>query len=95
MFGTLPYDSPLPNQVKLNYPPIQQARQIAGSTSNGRHDPKSPSARCLHTVQEDTGAPSEGATCAWMAAEEATVCVHFLRCDKSSLTTCLSSVSSA
>ncbi|GFU74347.1 transposon Ty3-G Gag-Pol polyprotein [Trichonephila clavipes] len=23
MFGTLPYDSPLPNQVKLNYPPIQ------------------------------------------------------------------------
>ncbi|GFU62331.1 transposon Tf2-8 polyprotein [Trichonephila clavipes] len=29
MFGTLPYDSPLPNQVKLNYPPIQQARQIA------------------------------------------------------------------
>ncbi|GFX35726.1 transposon Tf2-6 polyprotein [Trichonephila clavipes] len=29
MFGTLPYDPPLPNQVKLNYPPVQQARQIA------------------------------------------------------------------
>ncbi|GFV48428.1 retrotransposable element Tf2 protein type 1 [Trichonephila clavipes] len=29
MFGALPYDSTLPNQVKLNYPPIQQARPIA------------------------------------------------------------------
>ncbi|GFT59498.1 transposon Tf2-6 polyprotein [Trichonephila clavipes] len=29
MFGTLPYDSPLPNQVKLNYPPIQQARKTS------------------------------------------------------------------
>ncbi|GFX27864.1 retrovirus-related Pol polyprotein from transposon 17.6 [Trichonephila clavipes] len=34
MFGTLPYDSPLPNQVKLNYPPIQQARQITGNRTH-------------------------------------------------------------
>ncbi|GFX89802.1 hypothetical protein TNCV_2246021 [Trichonephila clavipes] len=42
-----------------------------GSTCNGRHDPKCPSARCLCMVQEDTGAPSEGSTCAWMATDEA------------------------
>ncbi|GFX08843.1 hypothetical protein TNCV_1548802 [Trichonephila clavipes] len=34
MFGTLPYDSPLPNQVKLNYPPIQQ-----GATSADEGEP--------------------------------------------------------
>ncbi|GFY22027.1 hypothetical protein TNCV_3296711 [Trichonephila clavipes] len=34
IFGTLPYDSPLPNQVKLNYPPIQQARQITAHQSS-------------------------------------------------------------
>ncbi|GFW57543.1 integrase catalytic domain-containing protein [Trichonephila clavipes] len=37
MFGTLPYDSPLPNQVKLNYPPIQQARQIAVNKTIKHH----------------------------------------------------------
>ncbi|GFY36380.1 uncharacterized protein TNCV_3450831 [Trichonephila clavipes] len=37
MFGTLPYDSPLPNQVKLNYPPIQQARQIAVNRTTKHH----------------------------------------------------------
>ncbi|GFV97181.1 retrotransposable element Tf2 protein type 3 [Trichonephila clavipes] len=37
MFGTLPYDSPLPNQVKLNYPPIQQARQIAVNRTIKHH----------------------------------------------------------
>ncbi|GFW17126.1 retrotransposable element Tf2 protein type 3 [Trichonephila clavipes] len=36
MFGTLPYDS-LPNQVKLNYPPIQQARQIAVNRTIKHH----------------------------------------------------------
>ncbi|GFS57031.1 uncharacterized protein TNCV_4238221 [Trichonephila clavipes] len=40
-------------------------------TRNGRHDPKCPSARRLHMVREDTGVPNEGATCAWMAADEA------------------------
>ncbi|GFV92222.1 transposable element Tcb2 transposase [Trichonephila clavipes] len=37
MFGTLPYDSSLPNQVKLNYPPIQQARQIAVNRTIKHH----------------------------------------------------------
>ncbi|GFX74213.1 transposon Ty3-I Gag-Pol polyprotein [Trichonephila clavipes] len=37
MFGTLPYDSPLPNQVKLNYPPIQQERQIAVNRTIKHH----------------------------------------------------------
>ncbi|GFV74602.1 hypothetical protein TNCV_5130441 [Trichonephila clavipes] len=37
MFGTLPYDSPLPKQVKLNYPPIQQARQIAVNRTIKHH----------------------------------------------------------
>ncbi|GFV74420.1 transposon Tf2-11 polyprotein [Trichonephila clavipes] len=37
MFGTFPYDSPLHNQIKLNYPPIQQARQIAVSRTMKHH----------------------------------------------------------
>ncbi|GFV36207.1 retrotransposable element Tf2 protein type 1 [Trichonephila clavipes] len=37
MFGTLPYDSPLPNQVKLNYPPIQQTRQISVNRTIKHH----------------------------------------------------------
>ncbi|GFY31852.1 hypothetical protein TNCV_4201601 [Trichonephila clavipes] len=37
MFGTLPYDSPLPNQVKLNYPLIQQARQITVNRTIKHH----------------------------------------------------------
>ncbi|GFS83399.1 histone-lysine N-methyltransferase SETMAR [Trichonephila clavipes] len=41
---------------------------VKGSTRNGRHDPKCPSARRLRMVQEDTSASSEGATYAWMAA---------------------------
>ncbi|GFV84677.1 uncharacterized protein TNCV_4296591 [Trichonephila clavipes] len=44
---------------------------IKGSTRNGRHDPKCPSARRFRMAREDTGAPSEGATCVWMAADEA------------------------
>ncbi|GFU51012.1 uncharacterized protein TNCV_4462041 [Trichonephila clavipes] len=46
------------------------------TTRNGRRDPKCPSARRLRKVQEDTGAPSEGATCAWMAADEAVGCTR-------------------
>ncbi|GFW41004.1 retrotransposable element Tf2 protein type 3 [Trichonephila clavipes] len=37
MFGTLPYDSPLPNEVKLNYPFIQQAREIAVNRTIKHH----------------------------------------------------------
>ncbi|GFT66257.1 uncharacterized protein TNCV_650831 [Trichonephila clavipes] len=44
---------------------------VKGSTRNGRRDSKCPSARCLRMVREDTGAPNEGVTCAWMAADEA------------------------
>ncbi|GFV74299.1 uncharacterized protein TNCV_5127421 [Trichonephila clavipes] len=47
---------------------------VKGSTRNGRHDPKCPSARRIHMVREDTEAPSEGATCAWMATDEAVGC---------------------
>ncbi|GFV59865.1 uncharacterized protein TNCV_4739931 [Trichonephila clavipes] len=51
---------------------------VKGSTRNGR---RNPSARRLRMVQEDTGAPNEGATCAWMAADEAVGCTcAFVRC---------------
>ncbi|GFX40993.1 uncharacterized protein TNCV_2216911 [Trichonephila clavipes] len=43
---------------------------VKGRTGNERRDPKFPSARCLPMVREDTGALSEAATCAWMAANE-------------------------
>ncbi|GFX38768.1 uncharacterized protein TNCV_4748381 [Trichonephila clavipes] len=49
---------------------------IKGSTRNGRRDPKCPSARHLRMVREDTGASSEDATCAWMAADEAVGCTR-------------------
>ncbi|GFV25922.1 uncharacterized protein TNCV_2920331 [Trichonephila clavipes] len=49
---------------------------VKGSTRNGRRDPKCPSARRLRMVREDTGAPSEGATGAWMAANEAVGCTR-------------------
>ncbi|GFV95278.1 uncharacterized protein TNCV_4586531 [Trichonephila clavipes] len=45
-------------------------------TRNGRHDSKCPSARRLCKVREDAGAPSEGATCAWMAADEVVGCTR-------------------
>ncbi|GFS60569.1 uncharacterized protein TNCV_5073501 [Trichonephila clavipes] len=44
---------------------------VKNSRSNGRRDPKCLSARCFHMVREDTGVPNEGATYAWMAADEA------------------------
>ncbi|GFT86644.1 uncharacterized protein TNCV_1251131 [Trichonephila clavipes] len=47
---------------------------VKGSTRNRRRDPKYPLARHLRMVQEDTGAPSEGVTCALMAADEAVGC---------------------
>ncbi|GFX23687.1 uncharacterized protein TNCV_3596291 [Trichonephila clavipes] len=45
-----------------------------GSTRNGHHDIKCPSARRLRMVRKDTGTPSSGAICAWMAAAEAVGC---------------------
>ncbi|GFX90650.1 uncharacterized protein TNCV_3194681 [Trichonephila clavipes] len=44
---------------------------VKGSIRNRRHDPKCPSTRHLRMVRENTGAPSEGATCAWMGVDEA------------------------
>ncbi|GFX13950.1 HTH_Tnp_Tc3_2 domain-containing protein [Trichonephila clavipes] len=54
---------------------------VQGETQVGHHtliektivgrDPKCPSARRLRMVREDTGTPTEGSTCAWMAADEA------------------------
>ncbi|GFX16611.1 uncharacterized protein TNCV_23821 [Trichonephila clavipes] len=46
------------------------------STRNGRCDPKCPSARRLRMIREDTGAPNESATCAWMAADEVVGCTR-------------------
>ncbi|PRD29275.1 UNVERIFIED_CONTAM: hypothetical protein NCL1_29899 [Trichonephila clavipes] len=45
-----------------------------GSTNNRRRDPKCPSDRRLRMVREDTRFPSEGATCAWIAVDEAVGC---------------------
>ncbi|GFS61643.1 uncharacterized protein TNCV_4312941 [Trichonephila clavipes] len=49
---------------------------VKGRTRNGSRDPKCPSARRFRTVREDTGAPSEGATCAWMTVDEAVCCTR-------------------
>ncbi|GFW07005.1 uncharacterized protein TNCV_3692011 [Trichonephila clavipes] len=49
---------------------------VKGIIRNGRHDPICPSARCLRMARENAVAPSEGATCAWMAATEAVSCTH-------------------
>ncbi|GFY00420.1 uncharacterized protein TNCV_1664591 [Trichonephila clavipes] len=57
--------------------PLQTETSMGGRqgiTCNGRHEPKCPSARRLRTVREDTGAPNEGATCAWMAVDEEIRC---------------------
>ncbi|GFV47987.1 uncharacterized protein TNCV_1544341 [Trichonephila clavipes] len=44
---------------------------VKGSARNGRRGPKCSSARHLRMIREDTTASSEGATCAWMATDEA------------------------
>ncbi|GFY20677.1 uncharacterized protein TNCV_1119111 [Trichonephila clavipes] len=51
---------------------------VKGSTRNGCRDPKCPSARHLCIVREDTGVPNEGATCAWMVADETVGCTRAL-----------------
>ncbi|GFS85475.1 uncharacterized protein TNCV_2793541 [Trichonephila clavipes] len=59
--------------------PLQRRRRwvgVKGRTRNGHRDPKCPSARNLRIVQEDTRASSKGATCAWMAADEAVGCTR-------------------
>ncbi|GFX61395.1 uncharacterized protein TNCV_4894391 [Trichonephila clavipes] len=49
---------------------------VKGSTHNGCRDPKCPSARLFRTARENTGTPIEGATFAWMAADEAVGCMR-------------------
>ncbi|GFY21573.1 uncharacterized protein TNCV_1167181 [Trichonephila clavipes] len=58
---------------------------VKGSTRNGRRNPKCPSARRIHMVREDTGAPIEGVTCAWMTVAKAVGCTRaFLTMRRSS-----------
>ncbi|GFV93160.1 uncharacterized protein TNCV_572991 [Trichonephila clavipes] len=49
---------------------------VKGSTRNGHRDPKCLSTMRLRMIRENTGASSEGATCAWMAADEAVCSTH-------------------
>ncbi|GFU45415.1 uncharacterized protein TNCV_3625451 [Trichonephila clavipes] len=49
---------------------------IKRSTRNGCRVPKCPYTRRIRMVPEDTGAPNEGATCAWMATDEAVGCAR-------------------
>ncbi|GFU66151.1 uncharacterized protein TNCV_2858241 [Trichonephila clavipes] len=49
---------------------------VKGSTRNGCRDLKCPSARRLRMVRENTGASNEGATRAWMVADEAVGCTR-------------------
>ncbi|GFX95669.1 uncharacterized protein TNCV_4885951 [Trichonephila clavipes] len=49
---------------------------VKDSTHNVHRDHKCPSARRLRIVREGTGAPNEGATCAWMAVGEAVGCTR-------------------
>ncbi|GFV68176.1 uncharacterized protein TNCV_1874581 [Trichonephila clavipes] len=49
---------------------------VKGSIRNVRRDPKCSSARRLRTFREDTEVPNEGATCAWMATDEAVGCTR-------------------
>ncbi|GFX28336.1 uncharacterized protein TNCV_596491 [Trichonephila clavipes] len=49
---------------------------VKGSTRIGCRDSKCPSTRRLRMVRENTWAPSEGSTCAWMAVYEAVGCTR-------------------
>ncbi|GFW11434.1 uncharacterized protein TNCV_3809531 [Trichonephila clavipes] len=49
---------------------------VKGSTRNGHLNPKCPSSRRLRMVRDDIGAPNEGATYTWLAADEAIGCTH-------------------
>ncbi|GFW97771.1 uncharacterized protein TNCV_1425341 [Trichonephila clavipes] len=49
---------------------------VKGSTRTGHRNSKCPAARRLPMIREDTGEPSEGATCAWMASDEAVGCTR-------------------
>ncbi|GFV60616.1 uncharacterized protein TNCV_2739651 [Trichonephila clavipes] len=63
--------SPSGYWVNIKLKKLSNILAIKGSACNGRRNPKSNSPRRLCMVREDTGAPNEDATCAWMAADEA------------------------
>ncbi|GFX27617.1 uncharacterized protein TNCV_107151 [Trichonephila clavipes] len=66
-------------ELRVVISPLQKEASMSwcqGSTRNGRRDPKCLSARRLCMVREDTRASSEGATCVWMAADEAVGCTR-------------------
>ncbi|GFV61372.1 uncharacterized protein TNCV_445881 [Trichonephila clavipes] len=61
--------------VRGTTPPLRHCWLVVkGSTRNGCRNPKCPSSERLCMVREDTGAPSEGAPCAWLAVDEAVGC---------------------
>ncbi|GFW12708.1 uncharacterized protein TNCV_3884181 [Trichonephila clavipes] len=65
--------------ISSNAAPLQKEESmggVKGSTHNGHSDPKCPSARRIRMVRIDPGAPSEGATCAWMEADKAVGCMR-------------------
>ncbi|GFX20735.1 uncharacterized protein TNCV_77921 [Trichonephila clavipes] len=49
---------------------------VKGSTRNGYRHPKCPSVGRLRIVREGTGALSESAICAWIAADEVVGCTR-------------------
>ncbi|GFU16016.1 uncharacterized protein TNCV_1299811 [Trichonephila clavipes] len=51
-----------------------QTKASMGGRQGQHHDPKCHLAKRLRMVREDTEAPNEGATSAWMAADEAVGC---------------------
>ncbi|GFX01797.1 uncharacterized protein TNCV_1022001 [Trichonephila clavipes] len=63
-------------RVRLHYKRRFRWVDVKDSPRNGRRDPKCPSARRMCMVLGDTRASSEGATCAWMAADEAVGCTR-------------------
>ncbi|GFX90462.1 uncharacterized protein TNCV_2073401 [Trichonephila clavipes] len=63
-------------RVRHHYKQRHRWVGVKGSTRNGHRDPKCPSSRRLRMVREDTGVPSGGATCAWIAADEAVGCTR-------------------
>ncbi|GFY05983.1 uncharacterized protein TNCV_3862871 [Trichonephila clavipes] len=82
-------DSTFPRYGSPHTANMRSSFLVHGTTPNGgvdgRSDPKCPSARRLHMVREDTWAPDEGATCAWMAADEVVGCTRaFLTMRRSS-----------
>ncbi|GFX72360.1 uncharacterized protein TNCV_1253141 [Trichonephila clavipes] len=77
------------HSAAVQFPPIWHHSKrrhrwvgINGSTRNGRHDPKCPSARRLRMVREDTCPPLVKVLLVpvWRLMKQLAVRLHFLRC---------------